>query len=199
MYYPQVRKRRTGFIVATIGAAMVLVLFVVYATSRIVVLAGPIGADATNLRVDPECQITGGLLEAAGTTNPTVSTVLSGAGERMISCDFVTLKGASKSRERKLVVRVKDCDGVDAALRYYFAKLPTMREVKPLEALGGQAVESIVQLDAATLVTIIVQDGNRFVSVQYDGSDKGFFGMSPAVPEEASTVALEVARRFVSA
>ncbi|WP_414944553.1 hypothetical protein [Amycolatopsis sp. cmx-11-32] len=98
------------------------------------------------------------MLEEAGAANPTVSSVQSGGGERTISGYYV-----------------KDVRRCRRALRYYFAKSPTLRGIWPLIGLGDQAM---TELDGSSSTTIIVQVKRVFLSVQYDEAGKGFFGVA---------------------
>lgn len=179
MYYPQVRKRRKGDVFAVVVAVVALDLFATYATSRTIELAGPVGAEVTNLQIAPECLVSGSLLEEAGAAGPTVSSVQSGGGERTIWCYYVK--------------DVRRCRRGTALLLHEISYAGWTR---PLTGLVGQAM---TELGGSRSTTIIVQDGRSFLSVQCDGADKGFFGTKPAAPEGSLTVAPEVAHRFVSA
>ncbi|WET76731.1 hypothetical protein P3102_21730 [Amycolatopsis sp. QT-25] len=191
-------RRRAGFVFAIIVSVIVLLIFVFFAVFRIFDLLVPVGSEAKNISVIPECRLSGEQLDRLHVTNPTESSTLRGEDVRLIYCDYDTLKGANGVGYRALSIKVRDYIHKAAADQEYTVEVRILAGSQPFTVSGGGGVQGLWQRSDLATAIAVVQVGSRVIRVQYDGYDKGFFGRVPADHQEMAAAVREVAHSMVT-
>jgi len=198
VYHRPMVRRRAGFVFAVIVSVIALLIFVFFAVFRIVDLSVPVGSEAKNIAVIPECRLSGEQLDRLDVTNPTESNTLRGEDVRLIYCVYDTLKGANGVSYRALSIRVREYVHRAAADQDYTVEARILAGSQPFTVSGGGGVQGLWQRSDLATAIAVVQAGSRVIRVQYDGYDKGFFGRVPADDQGMAAAVRDVAQSMVT-